>query len=118
MTIKLTKNRQKILDLLQSTEEALSAADIHARATDMDLATVYRTLDLFVKEKLIKQIHLKSGEALFEYQAKPHHHALCSECERVIHFTAPDEKIKQLLKIDDFDVDEIEVTVKGICRHN
>jgi Fe2+ or Zn2+ uptake regulation protein len=118
MTVKLTKNRQAILDLLKSTHGTLSAAAIHSTLPNMDLVTIYRALDLFTKEKMIKQFHLTGGEAQYEYQIEPHHHAVCSSCEKVIHFTAPDAKLKKLLGISDFEVDEIEVTVKGICTNH
>lgn len=117
MTIRLTKKRQQILETLEQHHGTLSAAAIHARLPEIDLATIYRNLELFTAEKLIKKIHLDSTEAVFEHQSEPHHHALCTDCERVIHFTAPDDQIKQLLGIADFDVDEIEVTVRGTCRH-
>jgi Fe2+ or Zn2+ uptake regulation protein len=117
MTTKLTKKRQAILDVLQTNKEALSAAEVHAQLSDIDLATVYRNLEYFTEKKLIKKLQLGSQEAKFEYQHEPHHHAICTECERVIHFTAPDEKIKELLGVKDFDVDELEVTVRGICNH-
>jgi Fe2+ or Zn2+ uptake regulation protein len=117
MKTRLTKKRQAILDTLKKQSEALSAAEVHALVPEVDLATVYRTLEYFTKEKMIKRLQLGSQEALFEYQPVPHHHAVCTECERVIHFTAPDEKIKKLLGIDDFQVDELEVTVRGICDH-
>lgn len=116
MTIRLTKNRQAILHFLEHNHGTHSAADIHAALPDMDLATIYRTLDLFVQEKIIKQFHLTSGEAKYEHQHEPHHHAVCTTCEKVVHFTAPDKKLKQLLGITDFEVDEIEVTVKGFCK--
>lgn len=103
--------------MLQTHHGALSAAAIHTSLPDIDLATIYRNLDLFVKEKLIKKINLDTSEALYEHQAQPHHHAVCTDCHKVLHFTAPDEKIKQLLGLDGFQVDEIEVTVKGICTH-
>jgi len=118
MTVKLTKNRQAILDLLINHHGTLSAADIHTSLPDMDLVTIYRTLDLFTREKMIKQFHLQGGEAQYEHQTEPHHHAVCNTCEKVIHFKAPDAKLKQLLGIADFDVDEIEVTVKGSCKQH
>ena len=114
----MTKKRQAVLDLLQKHHGTLSAADIHAALPDIDLVTIYRSLELFTKEKIIKQFHLSSGEAQYEYQAEPHHHAVCTTCERVIHFTAPDTQLKKLLGIEDFDVDEIEVTVKGMCHRH
>jgi hypothetical protein len=36
----------------------------------------------------------------------------------VVHFTAPDEKIKKLLGIEDFEVDDLEVTVRGTTRNS
>lgn len=117
MKVRLTKKRQAILEALQKQKNALSAAEVHALVPDVDLATVYRNLEHFTKEKTIKKLQLGSQEARFEFQHEPHHHAVCTECEQVIHFTAPDEKIKKLLGIDGFQVDELEVTVRGICTH-
>lgn len=116
MTIRLTKKRQQILDVLQQHNGTLTAKELHQRLPGVDLVTIYRNLDLFVKERLITQVNLGGGEVQYEHQHEPHHHAVCSECERVIHFVAPDEKIKKLLGVQDFDVDEIEVTVRGKCK--
>ncbi len=117
MKTRLTKKRQAIFDVLKKQKEALSAAEVHVLVPDVDLATIYRNLEYFTNEKIIKKLQLGSQEAQFEYQKEPHHHAICTECERVIHFVAPDEKIKKLLGIDEFQVDELEVTVRGICNH-
>jgi Fe2+ or Zn2+ uptake regulation protein len=117
MKTRTTKQRQAIIDVLKKQKTALSAAEVHALLPNVDLATVYRNLEHFTHEKIIKKLQLGTQEARFEYQHKPHHHAVCSECKRVIHFTAPDEKIKKLLGIGEFQVDEIEVTVRGICNH-
>jgi len=115
MTIRITKKRQQILDILKGHRGTLSVGDIHQKLPGVDLVTIYRNLDLFVKEKLIKQIYLGTDEAQYEFQHESHHHAVCTDCEKVIHFTAPDAKIKKLLGLEDFQVDEIEVTVRGIC---
>ncbi len=117
MNIRITEKRQRILDTLKQNHGTLSASDIHSELLDIDLVTIYRNLDLFTKEKIIKQVHLGTGEAQYEYQLESHHHAVCTNCEKVIHFTAPDKKIKKLLGLEDFEVDEIEVTVRGICKN-
>lgn len=111
-----SKKREAILATLKDATQPLSAADIHARLPDLDLVTIYRNLELFTSEKIIKKYHLHGGEAVFEYQDHPHHHAVCEDCERVIHFTAPDRKIIKLLGLDDFEVTELEVTVRGKCK--
>lgn len=115
MKFRLTKKRQLILNVLREHHHTLSAKDIHSLLPDIDLVTIYRTLDLLVKEQLIKEVHLGGNEAQYEYQHEHHHHAICADCEKVIHFTAPDKKIIKLLGLTDFEVDDIEVTVRG--RH-
>ena len=116
MTIRLTEKRTLILNTLKAQPKALSAADIHRLLPDIDLVTIYRNLDIFAKEKLIKRVALGTDEALYEYQKEPHHHAVCTDCEKVIHFKAPDKKIIKLLGLEGFEVDELEVTVRGKCH--
>lgn len=115
MTLRLTDKRKKILVVLQTQKKALSASAIHKMLPDIDLVTIYRNLDAFAKQKLIKRVSLGTDEALYEYQSEPHHHALCTDCEKVIHFKAPDAKIIKLLGLEGFVVDELEVTVRGKC---
>ncbi|MAZ56891.1 hypothetical protein CL653_03805 [bacterium] len=117
MAFKLTKKRKAILEVLKRYHGTLSAQDIHIRVKDMDLTTVYRNLDLFVKEKLITRVILDTDEDLYEYQAKPHHHAVCTDCNRIIHFTACDKDLEKLLKLKKFKIENIEVTVRGTCGH-
>jgi Fe2+ or Zn2+ uptake regulation protein len=117
MTIKLTEKRKKILDILKKHEGVFSANDIHQRLPQIDLVTIYRNLDLFTKEKMIKKVSLSDDEIQYEYQSDPHHHAICTDCKKVIHFNTSDEKIKKVLNIDNFEIDEIDLVVKGKCKH-
>jgi Fe2+ or Zn2+ uptake regulation protein len=116
MTLKLTEKRKQILDILKRRKTSLSAADISEELPDVDLVTIYRNLELFTREKLIKRVSLGASEAQFEYQPEPHHHAICVDCEKVIHFKAPDARIIKLLGLGGFEVDELEVTVRGKCH--
>ncbi|HMA77932.1 MAG TPA: transcriptional repressor [Candidatus Paceibacterota bacterium] len=118
MPLKITKKRQAILDTLEQHHGALSAAELHTRLPHIDLATIYRTLELFTAEKMIKKLHFSDSEAQYEYQHEPHHHAVCEQCEQVIHFTAPDEQIIKLLGLENFNVEELEVTVRGTHTHH
>lgn len=113
--IRFTKKRKRILEVLKRHHGTLSAAEIHARVPEVDLVTVYRNLDLFVQEGFITEVHLGTDEAQYEYQDTPHHHAVCTDCNRVIHFSAPNEKIKRALCLSGFSIDSIEVTVHGTC---
>jgi len=115
MAIRLTDKRNRILAVLKKQPKALSAKEVYEAVSDIDLVTVYRTLALFTKEKMISEVHLGTDETRYEYQHEPHHHAVCDECEQVIHFTAPDKKIKELLGLKNFSIEALEVTVRG--RH-
>ncbi len=118
MTKRYSKKREQILSVLENAKAALSASSIHGKLPEIDKATIYRNLDLFVSAGTVKTLNFGGTETLYEYQHHPHHHAVCTDCEKVIHFTAPDEKIKKLLGLTDFQIDEMEVTVKGICKNS
>lgn len=117
MSIRITEKRRQILDVLKKHKGAFSAAEIHAALPDIDLVTIYRNLDLFVKEKMIRQVYLGTEEARYEYQHVPHHHAVCTDCDRVMHFSVPEHKIKKILGLKNFAIQDIEMTVRGTCGH-
>jgi Fe2+ or Zn2+ uptake regulation protein len=118
MTRRRSLKRDHILAVLKNAQTALSAKAIHDRVPIIDKVTIYRNLDLFVSEGIVKAFNFGGHETVYEYQHHPHHHAVCTSCDRVIHFTTEDEKIKKLLGLTDFQITELEVTVKGICNHN
>jgi Fur family transcriptional regulator, stress-responsive regulator len=105
------------MSVLKEAKTALSARSIHSFLPKIDKVTIYRNLDKFVSEGVVKTFNFGGNEALYEYQPHPHHHAVCTDCDRVIHFTAPDEKIRKLLGLKNFKVTELEVMVKGVCNH-
>jgi len=117
MAIRLTNKRKKILDILQDSKEALSAKEIHTKLPSIDLVTIYRSLELFTKERIITSLHFNSTETKYEFQHTPHHHAVCSDCEKIIHFDAEDAKLKKLLALENFAIDQVEITVRGKCSH-
>lgn len=110
-----SKKRDAILEVLQKNHKPLSAAAIHQELPHIDLVTIYRNLELFAEDRVVRKFHFAGAEAHFEYQHEPHHHAICSDCDKVIHFKAPDKKIIKLLGLEGFEVEELEVTVRGKC---
>lgn len=116
--MRLTKHRQDILSTLKSHHEALSANQIHDLLPHIDKVTIYRTLELFVSTEVIKKLNLSDNEATFEYQTHPHHHAVCSHCDTIIHFNIPDTVIKKYLNLPHFAINGIELVVNGTCAHS
>jgi len=114
--MKLTAKRKQILGALEDHHGVISARSLAGSLKDIDQATVYRNLDLFVKEGLAKKFVFDGSESVYEYAEKDHHHAVCGDCEKVIHFNVSDKHIIDSLKIKDFDIDTVELVVRGRCR--
>lgn len=112
-----SQKREQILKALKSARGSLSAAAIHKKVPKIDLTTIYRNLDMFVKDGTVKKLNLGDGEAQYEYNDHDHHHAICLDCDKVIHFTAPDQKIMELLKVKGFHPESLEITLRGVCKH-
>lgn len=117
-SMRLTKHRQVILATIQSHKGTLSASQIHTLLPSIDKVTIYRSLELFVTEGLIKKLNLGGSEATFEHQSHPHHHAVCTVCDTVVHFDIPDYVIKKYLNLPSFAISDIEVVVHGTCAHS
>ena len=116
--MKITSKRQLILDTLGAVKGAISARELASRIDGVNQATVYRTLDAMTQAGLVDKFTPHGTEALYEIHHDNHHHAICRDCDRVIHFHAPDKKLLELLELDDFDVESIEVTVRGTHKHS
>lgn len=114
--MRITKHRQEILDTLSESRDTLSASDIHSNLPHINLVTIYRNLERFVSEGLIKKLHLDNQETLYENKSEPHHHAICNDCERVIHFSLKDKKIINKIQIPNFTIDNIDIIVRGSCN--
>ena len=53
-------------------------------------ATLYRTIDVFVKHNLLKKVSLANGKILYEHNKKSinpkHDHILCEDCGEIFEF--------------------------------
>ena len=111
----LTSRQQTILDTLTKQPKLISARNLATLVPEINQATVYRTLDTLVKRGDISRYVFDGQEAMYENKSENHHHAICLDCNQVLHIDAPDRKILELLGIKNFEVDSLEVVVKG--RH-
>ncbi len=95
--VRITGQRRILLETIQDANRHLDAATLLALAQKRDgqinRATVYRTIDLLKKMRLIDELDLMhlNGEKHF-YEAKTgvdHIHLACFECGRIEEFTSP-----------------------------
>ena len=88
---KLTQQRELIWEALaREPDQHLSADDVVERVTarlpQVNPSTVYRTLDMLCRERLVRRTDVGAGHAVFEpAQDHLHHHVVCERCGAVAH---------------------------------
>ena len=79
--IGVTKQRKLILSVLVDNRKPMTIDEISQKISgSIDLSTIYRSLDVFVKKGLVYQTDFQKGVAYFEYQDAHHHHISCIRC--------------------------------------
>ncbi len=90
--LRYTQQRQSIWDELCSSEEHRDAEEIYLslrkKGVNASRATVYRTIDVLVKNKLVRKLELGDGKALYENKIDSHHHdhLICVKCGKIEEF--------------------------------
>jgi Fur family transcriptional regulator, ferric uptake regulator len=119
---RLTPQRNLIWEVLRGAGRHMTADEVttEVRATlpDVNVSTVYRTLELLVGLDLVVETRLEGAACYYEVSPEPtHHHFVCTQCGAVGHFgddlLAP---VHDELGRQDFAVGQIQVTAFGVCR--
>lgn len=128
---RLTQPRKAILALLCrhsghfNTKEIFNL--IHPEFPEIGLTTVYRTLDLLVRLRLLNRCDFGDGQSTYERVGGPedhHHHLICERCGLIIDYNdfITDEVTfyqniqKYLTRKYDFQISGHEVQFFGKCR--
>lgn len=89
----VTHQREAVAEVVFSSKEHLSVDDITHRLRDRGeaagKATVYRTLDLLVRSRLVAEHDFGEGFKRYEHRLSrqpDHEHMICLGCDRVIEF--------------------------------
>lgn len=130
--LRMTAPRKLILELLNETTHHLSAEEIYRellnRYPKIGLATVYRNLEHLVQIGLICRFDFGDRRSRYELIKKQegenhHHHLVCTQCGKIIHYTdsigADIELLKSieknLIKFYNFKITNHVVQFNGIC---
>lgn len=97
--VRVTPQRLIVLEALAAHSGHVAADEIlqwaAARYPAINLATIYRTLDLLIAIGLVAQTDFGSGASHFELVGDtPHHHLVCERCHAV--FEIDDEALAPL----------------------
>lgn len=98
--LRMTPQRQAILDLLLVSEHHVSQEEIYAKlkARGIGKVTVFRTLKMLETSGLVDSVASPGGKRRYELETgRPHHdHLICVECGRIIEIRwAEVEKIQE-----------------------
>lgn len=94
--LKITRQRQVILDSFLKTEGHLSTEELYHEVKQKDgtigYTTVSRTMKALTDAGLAREIDLGDSRSRFEplYMRPHHHHIICVECQKTIEFLSPE----------------------------
>jgi Fur family ferric uptake transcriptional regulator len=99
--LRITSQRQAIIDTVFSTEEHFSAEQLlkwsRKRDKTVSRATVYRTLPLLTESGLVREMDFGKDHKFYDpnYADHPNHsHIICEDCSKIVEFES--DKIKKL----------------------
>ncbi|MEZ4415258.1 MAG: Fur family transcriptional regulator [Gemmatimonadota bacterium] len=120
----ITHQREAVAQVVFTSEEHLSVEEIEHRLRDrgkrIGKATIYRTLDLLVKSKLVAEHDFGEGFKRYEHRlsAEPEHeHLICLGCGDVTEFQSHEmQRIEQTLQAEfGFRPTRHRLEVYGLC---
>jgi Fur family ferric uptake transcriptional regulator len=117
--------RAAVVELLGRQTCVLSAREISdrlsAEGNPVGIATVYRTLELLTRMRLVQRLDMGTDPARYE-PAMPdgdhhHHHLVCEQCSEVTAFDDPalERAIARLSRELDYRVGDHDVVLRGLC---
>jgi len=124
--VRLTAQRRALIEVIQEARAHLDAGALlelaRKREPNVDRATVYRTIELLKKHRLIDELdlmHLEGEKHYYEVKPKRDHvHLACFRCGRIEEFTSPlfDQLKEEIAKQTGFTIRVLRLEAGGHCR--
>lgn len=88
---RITLPRLGVLKILKSNHNPLTMSEIHELINKenykkkIDLATIYRTVNLFVDLKIVAEVNFRDEFKRYElvFDRHHHHHIVCKKCKKI-----------------------------------
>lgn len=119
---RLTPQRMMVLSAIENSDDHISAEEIYAQIVakypNVNISTVYRTLELLRRLGLVTETDLGEGRVRYHPLEKGrHHHLVCRECGAIIDL---DESLlaplkSALLREYEFNADLRHLAILGRC---
>lgn len=124
---KLTKQRKQILKVIMDhSHEHFSTEELYDLVKQVDesigIATVYRTLELFEKLGIVRNVKIKNDGINYydvvdlDEENHFHHHLICTTCHQIIEIADELESYERFVEQKyGFVVTDHDLTLYGIC---
>jgi Fur family ferric uptake transcriptional regulator len=116
-----TQQRRVIYEELGKLTSHPTAAELYAivrkRLPKISLGTVYRNLEILVKNDIIRKIEIGGAKTRFDAERKNHHHVRCLNCGRLDDLRDIPAKIQKghFVHPNGYKVLECRIEFVGIC---
>lgn len=121
--LKVTRQRQIILDAFLSSPSHLSAEELYIRLRkkhpNIGYATVYRTMKILAESGIAAERHFGDRQTRYEANSGEdhHYHLICEQCGDIVEFE--DLQIDQLLQkvssAHDYTLSHRRLEIYGVC---
>jgi len=121
----VTQQREAVAQTVFSATGHLSVEDIERRLREEEesigKATIYRTLDLLVKSKLVAEHDFDEGFKRYEHRLSRqpvHEHLICLECGKVTEFKSEEVECVEDRVASEYDFSPVRhrLEIYGLCR--
>jgi Fur family peroxide stress response transcriptional regulator len=119
--VNLTPQRKAILDVILSSHDHPTAADIITRLTEQGhhfaYGTVYNSLRYLTESHLVLELKLGDAASRYDGNTADHHHIQCTICGRVdeVVTQVPVSWTSQIQQETHYDIESTQVLLKGVC---
>jgi Fur family ferric uptake transcriptional regulator len=116
--MRMTPQRQLVLDAVRRLEHA-TPDQVSEAVPEVDLTTVYRTLETLEQIGLLAHTHLGHGAPSYRLAEDDHIHVVCHHCNTVVDVPSGliDDLDRQLRDDRGFRLDRSHLTIFGTCAH-
>ena len=124
--LKITHQRVAIFDAIVELDNHPTAEDITAfikpNHPNISIGTVYKVLDTFVENNLLKKVKTDKDIMRYDPHLTNHHHLYCTETNRIEDFE--DQVLNDLItnyfkksKIKNFNIQDIKLQITGTFKN-
>lgn len=119
--MKYSRQREMILECVNSSMDHPTADTIYARVRAMDpkvsLGTVYRNLNLLSEMGQLRKVAVPGNSERFDHTLEDHAHAVCTQCGAVIDVMTGNlpELLQSMSDDSGYSISRREVVLVGLC---